>query len=71
MPFLETSHGICIRKNACFFTTVGAVRGSNTVTDNCKHYITYAIPTSQRMQLRNDFKNFSLTFLMHGKTQMI
>ena len=63
MPLMQTSHGVCIRKKVRFFATVGQVRRTGTVTDNCKHFPIYKIPSSQRRQLRGDFKNFSLMLL--------
>ena len=36
MPSVQTSHGVFIRKNVCFFTAVEPVRGTRTITDNCK-----------------------------------
>ena len=61
MPLMQTSHGVCIRKKVRFFAAVGPVRRTGTITDNCKHFSIYKIPSSQRRQLRDDFKNFSLT----------
>ena len=61
MPFIQTSHGVFIRKNVRFFTAVGPVKGTGTITDNCKRFSIYNIPSSQWRQLRDDFKNFSLT----------
>ena len=62
MPFIQTSHGVFIRKNVRFFTavepvrgTVEPVRGTGTITDNCKCFTIYNIPSSQRRQLRDDF----------------
>ena len=48
-------------KTFVFFTTVGLVRGTRTITDNCKCFSIYNILSSQQRQLRDDFKNFSLT----------
>ena len=47
-------------KTFVFFTTVGLVRGTRTITDNCKCFSIYNILSSQQRQLRDDFKNFSL-----------
>ena len=63
MPFIQTSHGVYIPKNVRFFTAVGPVRGTGTITDNCKCFSIYNIPSSQQRQLRDDFKNFRLTLL--------
>ena len=48
-------------KTFVFFTAVGLVRGTGTITDNCKCFSIYNILSSQQRQLRDDFKNFSLT----------
>ena len=61
MLFIQTSHGVFIHKNVRFFTAVGPVRGNGTITDNCNCFSIYDILSSQRRQLRDVFKIFSLT----------
>ena len=66
MLFIQTSHGVFIQKNVRFFTAVVAVRGNGTITDNCKCFSIHDILSSQRRQLRDVFKNFSLTLFIYG-----
>ena len=46
IPFIQTSHGVFIRKNVRFFTAVEPVRGTGTITGNCKRFSIHNIPSS-------------------------
>ena len=61
MPFIQTKDGVYIQKNARFFTCIKELKGFDTIIVKCVHFRTIGIPPYSLIELRREYKNFSLT----------